>query len=83
MDFLDVDLWVWRMRSFLNKFTRLSLLAANFAHNIALQVFKENLIPYLEPEPPASIEHREADLATFFNAAGKRKLKEYHIQRRT
>ena len=30
-------------------------------HNIALQIFKEDLISYLEPEPSASIEHREAD----------------------
>ncbi len=57
-----------------------SLLAPTFAPNFALQHFKENLISYLEPEPTASIEHREAVLATFFNAAGKRKLKEHHIQ---
>ena len=61
-------------------FSILLLIAPKFAHNIALQIFKENLIPYLEPEPPASIEHREADLATFFNVAGKRKLKECHVQ---
>ena len=46
-------------------FSILLLIAPKFAHNIALQIFQENLIPYLEPEPPASIEHREADLATF------------------
>ena len=57
--------------------------APKTVHKIALQFFRENLIPYLEPEPPASIEHREADLATFFNVAGKRKLKEHHIHTRT
>ena len=54
-------------------------LLSKTVHKIALQFFRENLIPYLEPERSASIEHREADLATFFNVAGKRKLKEHHI----
>ena len=67
--YIDVLRGFRRLHLFLP--TIIEYIAHEFAHNIALQLFKENLIPYSELTPSASIEHREAKLATFFNGLVK------------